>query len=682
MAFFLTQRIVPMTNHSNHTADYLFIGMGAANCLLLLQMHEHGLLRDKRITLIEPNEGEIVGRNFCFWATEEELNKLGLGALVSSTWSNIKVAEREIQAIAPLSYFHINGSALHRKAQDVLQQYDVKKYRQAYHGEPLCSSDSCLISLDEKTLEAHKIFDSRPPKYDFSEKHKVHLLQSFCGWEVQTEGYDFDGTAMVMMDFEIPQNDSCQFIYILPFAKDRALFEVTRFGRERISKEEAETILVERLNQIGCSYKIVDHEFGVIPMSSHTMDSHAYDANWIATGAKAHMIKPTTGYAFHNMAIDAHNLVDAMIHHRPYQRKSKPQRFAYYDHLLLAILDKTPENGKRIFAQLFKHISITDVLHFLNERSTVRKEIQIFSKLPIRLFLKAACKDFFQRFARLAPTHLALFSTLCFLVLHLLNCDGFILILLGAGFLSVGLSHGALDHLTGQMPFENKHLPKHVLTYLSKAALLGILWIVAPGCALLAFILFSAWHFGQADFVEWKRKQGSNTLLWGLIVLSTILVNHYEETMDVLSHINGLHIRDSIFAISSSQVHWVAAALGMLSILFVATQKSKWMSWTLIYLWLCSQMPLLISFGIYFVIQHSMHGWGHLKKELKMESRTLWKQSMPYSLGGAFILTIFMSLQQVNYLGVFFILLACISMPHVLSMHHFYTRLRKKIASL
>lgn len=669
---------MPMSSQFNDTTDYLFIGMGAANCLLLLQMHEHGVLRDKRITLIEPNDAEIVGRNFCFWATEQELNTLGLGDLVSSKWSNIKVAEREIQAIAPLSYYHIKGSVLHRKAQDIVQQYDVVQYQEAYYGEPLCSSETCIISLDDKKIEARKIFDSRPPAYNFSEKHKVHLLQSFYGWEVQTEGYEFDDSAMVMMDFEIPQNESCQFMYILPFAKDRALFEVTRFGKERISKEEAETLLVERLNQIGCSYKIVDHEFGVIPMSSHTLESHAYDANWIATGAKANMIKPTTGYAFHNMAIDAQNHVDAMIHNRPYQRKSKAQRFAYYDHLLLAILDKTPENGKRIFAQLFNHISINDVLHFLNERSTVRKEIQIFSKLPILLFLKAACKVMFQRFAKLAPTHLALFSTLCFLLLHRLNCDGIILFLLGAGFLSVGLSHGALDHLTGQAPFENQNLPKHILTYLSKGTLLGIVWLVAPEIALFAFILFSAWHFGQADFVEWKLKQGLPTMLWGGIVLSSLFVNHYAETIGVLKHIHGLHIPNFILAIPESQIQWSAACLGIVSLFFVALQKSKPMMWTLLYVWLCSLLPLLISFGIYFVIQHSLHGWRHLKTELKMESRALWMQALPYSLGGAVLLILFMSLQYVNYLGVFFIVLACISMPHVFSMHHFYSRLRPK----
>jgi hypothetical protein len=45
---------------------------------------------------------------------------------------------------------------------------------------------------------------------------------------------------MVMMDFNIPQNNYCQFIYVLPYTNNTALFDVTRFGKEKITKEEAE----------------------------------------------------------------------------------------------------------------------------------------------------------------------------------------------------------------------------------------------------------------------------------------------------------------------------------------------------------------------------------------------------------------------------------------------------------
>jgi hypothetical protein len=68
-----------------------------------------------------------------------------------------------------------------------------------------------------------------------------------------------------------------------------------------------------------------------------------------------------------------------------------------------------------------------------------------------------------------------------------------------------------------------------------------------------------------------------------------------------------------------------------------------------------------------------LHGWSHLKSDLKTNSYNLWLKSLPFSLGGAVIILLFMLANSADYVGVFFILLSCISMPHILSMHHFYT---------
>jgi hypothetical protein len=63
-----------------------------------------------------------------------------------------------------------------------------------------------------------------------------------------------------------------------------------------------------------------------------------------------------------------------------------------------------------------------------------------------------------------------------------------------------------------------------------------------PDVALLVFIAFSAWHFGQADFKQWNLKQGFISFIWGLIVLATILLFHLDETIGVLEQIQGLQI--------------------------------------------------------------------------------------------------------------------------------------------
>ena len=247
-----------MSNNSIQQADFMFIGMGAANCLLVLKMHEHGLLSKKKLAIVELNSNTISSRNFCFWCTQEELLKLKLENLVSSKWEQIKVGTRNYQTINPLSYYHIRGNDLHNKVVEILKEQDVSYYNELYTSKPLVKSNSFVINLTDTTIEARKVFDSRPPSYNLVESNQSHLLQSFYGWEISAHNHTFDTSAMVMMDFDIPQNNYCQFMYILPFTKNSALFEVTRFGKEKITKQEAEILLKDYLAQFGFSYQILE----------------------------------------------------------------------------------------------------------------------------------------------------------------------------------------------------------------------------------------------------------------------------------------------------------------------------------------------------------------------------------------------------------------------------------------
>lgn len=667
-----------MNNNLTQTFDFLFIGMGAANCLLLLKMNEYDLLRDKKIAIIEPNSSILNDRNFCFWSTKEDISNLNIEDLISSKWEQIKVTERKSQRIAPLFYYHIRGINLHNKVNEILKEQQVEYYKEIFNDIPLLESESFVINLINTKIEAKKVFDSRPPSYNPNQKNKSHLLQSFYGWEVSITDNTFDTSTMVMMDFDIAQNNYCQFMYVLPFSENTALFEVTRFGTDKISKEEANTLLTEYLNRVGFEYQIVAEEKGVIPMSSFQITHIDYGKNWVVTGANANMIKPTTGYAFHNMAIDASKQAEAMFNQQPFIRKNNYTRFKFYDNLLLKILEETPQQGKKIFQSLFNNISINDVLKFLSEKSSLNKELLIFSKLPILIFLRVALKDIFYRITNLAPTYLAFITTITFLFLYTLNLDKIIWLFLAVGFLSIGLSHGAVDHLTDKTIQGQKQV-KFIIDYLIKGMLLGLLWIILPDLALLAFIAFSAWHFGQADFREWNLKQGFNTFVWGIIVLSIILFYHHNETITVLQHIKGLQIHQLLKDLSESQLFIGKIAITCFSILFMTYNKSKLMLITLGYLLLSSMLPLIVSFGIYFVTQHSMHGWKHLKKDLKINSYNLWLKSLPFSMGGALIILIFMLVNNKDYIGIFFIALSCISMPHIFLMHNFYERFNEKL---
>jgi hypothetical protein len=95
---------------------------------------------------------------------------------------------------------------------------------------------------------------------------------------------------------------------------------------------------------------------------------------------------------------------------------------------------------------------------------------------------------------------------------------------------------------------------------------------------------------------------------------------------------------------------------------------------------ICTQLPLLTSFGLYFIGQHSLNGWIHLKQGLNANSVTLYMKALPFTLG-AFLLFGILALviNNSNYssleehlIPVFFIFISCISFPHVIAMNRFY----------
>jgi len=661
-------------NHPPIKFDFLFIGLGAANCLLILRLQEEGLLIGKTIAIIEPDSKSTNNRTFCFWSSEDECIKLNLKKLVSYSWDNIKIGGMTTQEITPLHYYHIQGIDLYNETKKMLHNNDVTFYYSFIKENPERELNNFIIKLDNEILTANKVFDSRPPTFLIPEKHQDHLFQSFYGFKIRASSKVFDASSAVMMDFNVPQNNFTQFIYILPFTNDTALVELTRFGAQKLREDEAHLILHNYLKELNVPYNVLEDEHGVIPMSSAKMKIDDFGENWVNMGARANLLKSTTGYAFLAMAEDALVQMEAIKKNQVAKRKSRKQRFAFFDRLLLKILNDKPEYGKMIFETLFRKVPTTKILIFLREKTTLTEEIFIFSKLSKRLFIKTAIKDFSHQVAFLPILALPFLFTFFSLLLSQFDLEYVSSSILALGFLSIGLSHGALDHLTAKKISNKKELLYFAASYLLKGAFLGIVWLIFPDLALLIFIAYSAWHFGQADFKEWQLNQGWQSFVWGFIVLLTILFFHFEELNWIIQQIPNLHSVILLKKISNTQLVSIQVLIIASGLFIAAINKSKYIFITMTYLLLTSMLPLLVSFGIYFVGQHSLHGWRHLLVGLNERSSRLWLKSLLFSIGGVCIILYFLLAAGLNYVGMFFIILSCLSMPHVFSMHRFYAK--------
>jgi hypothetical protein len=93
-------------------------------------------------------------------------------------------------------------------------------------------------------------------------------------------------------------------------------------------------------------------------------------------------------------------------------------------------------------------------------------------------------------------------------------------------------------------------------------------------------------------------------------------------------------------------------------------------------------LPLITSFAIYFIAQHSLYGWMHLKKGLNTNNLQLYKKALPFNIGAIFFfaLTIYLvqsgllKTQKTDFTALFFMFIACISLPHILAMNKFYKK--------
>ena len=641
--------------------DYAFIGMGCANSLILMELHSRDMLTNKRIVIYEPAQKVANDRTFCFWLEPDKLKALALDQLVTHSWSSVKINALEAQSLAGKNYYYLRSDALYTHTRNLLRDFDVTWKEQQIDGYP-------------EQLGAI-VFDSRPPLFEKQNRQDIRLEQSFYGWLVQTDKDIFDPGVFTMMDFSIPQHDQTQFLYVLPFATNKALIEPTRFGQKLISEEEATAHIENFLSDNKTTYQILEKEQGCIPMCSSTPGIHLQDPHWIRTGANGGQLKPSTGYSFVRNLEDSELIVQSIQNGSNLKRRVSAKRFQYYDRLLLHILARYPSKGKQVFSQLFAKNKASTVLQFLDERSTIVGEVSMMKSLPILLFLRAAFIDFGLLTMNFIKQRSWLFLfCLLFLVLEFLKLDFLINTILVLGLLAIGIPHGSLDHLH-QNPNKPPWNLRFISTYLALGLGMFLIWHWLPILALLIFLTYTAWHFGQADFHHWAMKSSIGAFLWGTLLLAVILLGHWQQTTEILSLMKvptpKLNLPDLVS-------NWWAFILftGGIFILGRLLKINKFILETILVLFFSWQLPLLTAFGLYFIFQHSWHGWTFLERQLESNFIQLWKKGTLFTFGAILFFVIFilsMGSQHLNW-GTFFIFLSALSFPHVAYMHLFYLR--------
>lgn len=247
-----------------------------------------------------------------------------------------------------------------------------------------------------------------------------------------------------------------------------------------------------------------------------------------------------------------------------------------------------------------------------------------------------------------------------------------------------GILHGANDLALFQKISATKKsisLQKLTLYYIGIVIFGALLFYSIPIVALLLFIFFSSYHFGEQHWntIETKEKNSWITLfqtIYGLFIFSLLFSFHEIEVEKIIYQITTTSIEPLDFK-------WITICIGLLMIasgIKVNSVSMKFKSeivvnifYLIVFAIIFKTADLVWAFAIYFVIWHSLSS---IEEQINFlygsftlkNFRSYFISAFPYwitSLFGIFILYfIFKDKELFN--ALFFSFLAAITFPHTI----------------
>lgn len=355
-------------------------------------MIDSGQFSQKKILLIDKDPKNKNDRTWCFW--EEE--KGYFESIVYKKWNQLLFNSDDISLsleILPYQYKMIRGIDFYNYC---FSKFALQPNIQIKFGE--INSESGSIKIDNEILQTGNaiVFNSiyKPAK---KQKNKFYLLQHFKGWIIETPTNSFNTNEGTLMDFRVDQKHGTTFVYVLSLTETKALIEYTLFTSTLLLKEEYNLQLKNYLQQYLqlSDYKILEEEFGIIPMTNAIFKS--YENGMYNIGTAGGQTKPSTGYTFQFIQKQAQQIVHDLIKNNyPSKNIYTKKKFRFYDSTLLHILSKNKLEGKEFFTRLFQKNKASAVFKFLDNETSTKEDLKIISSLPTKEFLLAGIKEFFK----------------------------------------------------------------------------------------------------------------------------------------------------------------------------------------------------------------------------------------------------------------------------------------------
>jgi beta-carotene 15,15'-dioxygenase len=273
-----------------------------------------------------------------------------------------------------------------------------------------------------------------------------------------------------------------------------------------------------------------------------------------------------------------------------------------------------------------------------------------------------------------------------------------------AGIVLLGIPHGAADLLIAAQNAKNESKlfskSNFFFNYLGRLILFAGLLIFFPLAGGLLFVLFAAYHFGETDLHQFKTNTIAGKLFvfsYGLVIMSAILLSHFEEVRPLFSLFN-LNANQNSFLYIVEKNRYTILYLSL--ILFFAStffyfsvagsvigNQDRFLVQFVLIVLILYNLPLLLGFTFYFIFWHSLLSLeniiGYLRKDNLLRGRFITKQISIYSfiaIAGIILFGLagFMFTDNNAMIIYVFIGLAVLTAPHMQIMHAMYNAIRLK----
>jgi len=251
-----------------------------------------------------------------------------------------------------------------------------------------------------------------------------------------------------------------------------------------------------------------------------------------------------------------------------------------------------------------------------------------------------------------------------------------------------GVPHGALDlYIDQHLHKSDSNQKAFLIKYIANIVAYALVWYFFPIAALVIFILITAYHFGEIDWlgktdnIIHKTAYSVIGLLWILLLLSKN-VNFALEVFirmerSAFNEKQWIHLANKIYPITLFGLFAVYAVLFFFKGLFFSNNKYYYYALlqqiTLIIF--AFFMPLWLCFAFYFGFWHSLLSFDKIRITFSMPNNfTGWKnlliKAAPFSIVAwfGFIYITVSTLNSKDASGIFtllFISLSVLALPHL-----------------